>query len=125
MWLMSRSSQAGLAHVGDSKFNDSDIWSPMCDCHFTAFHYSSPFLQHSRAVLSCILEVLSSPSPSALRCSGHEKPELKESATQVLSALKNISSIIAHYTQKINAWMSAHKGTPMTSDQVGCTAHEY
>ena len=61
----------------------------------------------------------------ALRYSGHEKPELKESATQVLSALKNISSIIAHYTQKINAWMTAHRGTPMSSDQVSCATQEY
>ena len=61
----------------------------------------------------------------ALRYNGHEKPELKESATQVLSALKNISSIITHYTQKINAWMTAHQGTPMSSDQVGRATHEY
>ena len=75
-------------------------------------------LQYSPVVLYCWKCQLPTSPLVALRYSGHDRPELKESATQVLSALKNISSIIAHYTQKINSWMSAHKGTPMSSDQV-------
>jgi hypothetical protein len=45
-------------------------------------------------------------------------PDLRDSAAHTLPSLKNIQSIISHYTPKMAAWMSNHPGANMDADQV-------